>query len=129
MISGEYKERLTNKIIEEHNLRSINTKEKMLDHIEAFLKGYLSLPEGIVKFQRDEKQMSYQIFDQYICFDYPGNKIEVRYTPMNKEEIYVGSIIVKEGYTKPSWKNYENELSEFDMSTLDRFMEIGFSFN
>ncbi|XRD24066.1 hypothetical protein AABM34_16915 [Lysinibacillus fusiformis] len=116
------KERMTQNIMHEFNLRTLNSKKDMLAYLEDYLTNFFDVPEGVVELEKDSKQMSLNIFGKYICFDYPEEKIEVRYTP-KYEEIYLGSIVFLDSYPSPRWENREKELSKFDTNILDRFME------
>ena len=127
MVTDERKETIAQGIIEEHKMRRLNNKDSMLIYLEDYVKNFVKIPEGIAKFEGDSKQMSLKIFERYICFDYPGAEIEVRYTPENGSEIYVGAIVFTNTNQRPLWKDVDGEQSNFHSRTLDNFMGIAFS--
>jgi len=123
----EKKDRITSNILHEYEMRKLNSKDAMLDYLENYLVSFFDLPEGILKLEKGNKQMSLEIFEKYVCFDYPNDKIEVRYTPKKDEEIFVGSIIFTKSPQRPIWENVKNEKELFDINIVDSLMEMAFS--
>ncbi|KAA0965841.1 hypothetical protein FQ087_06125 [Sporosarcina sp. ANT_H38] len=123
-MEGTRKEILKQDIINEHKMRSSNNKEAMLDLLEEHITKFFGLPEGIAKLERDEEQMSYNIFDNYICFDYHGERIEVRYKNSDSEEKIVGYLIF--GTVRPLWTNDGKETRDFNLSILDQVIDNAF---
>ena len=111
-------------IIKEYTLRSSNNKKDMLDLLEDYVINFFGLPLGIDTLERNEKQMSYNIFNNYICFDYQESRIEVRYKNGNHNEEYAGDIIF--GNAKPSWETVNGGVVDFELSKIDNIMEKAF---
>ena len=120
------KDLVTANIIEEHEMRQVNSKESMVQYLDKYLNEIFEIPDEIKIIKRDEKQLSLEIFGKYICFDYSNKEIEVRYTAVENEEIYIGSIIFDKNYSRPLWKNANGVVTKFNIREIENFFENAF---
>ena len=119
------KDKMRQDIIDESIMRSSNNKAAMISMLAKYTANYFGLPAGIGSLEKDDKQMSYNIFERYICFDYQGADIEVRCTNTNGTEIYVGKIIF--GDVRPLWEGNDGKRKKFYLTSLDPYIDNAFS--